>query len=115
MLEENVHCEVELIGETVREVECAGEFPDVPLAVITGGKPPPQWLMSPAAAGARRAHQQALARLSSQGRQVIAQSSGHFPQLSEPSLVLAELERLLEFRTDRARASSPEPGFGRWP
>jgi pimeloyl-ACP methyl ester carboxylesterase len=75
-------------------VEAAGPFPQLPVTVVTGGKAPPAWIMSPAAVGARRAHQQELARLSPLGEQVIAQDSGHFPQLSQPLLVLDALARL---------------------
>ena len=57
-------------------------------------------MMSPGAVGARRANQQELARLSPRGGQVIAHKSGHFPQLTEPQLVLRVLEELLvEVRT----------------
>ena len=84
------------MGETVRELQAAGPFPDVPLVVVTGGKAPPAWMMSAAAAGARRAHQQELARLSPHGEQVIAQRSGHFPQLTEPQLVLDVLAQLVQ-------------------
>ncbi len=91
----NVHAELAAASETVRDLEAAGPFPDVPLRVVTGGRSPPSWLMSPAAVGERRAHQQELARLSPQGRQVIAQRSGHFPQLSEPRLVLDVLRELV--------------------
>lgn len=96
LLRANLHAEIEWVGETVRELEAAGPFPDVPLAVVTGGKAPPAWMMSPAAVGARRAHQQDLARLSPRGEQVIAQRSGHFPQLTEPQLVLDVLAGLVE-------------------
>jgi pimeloyl-ACP methyl ester carboxylesterase len=89
------------VGETVREIEAAGPFPDVPLVVVTGGKAPPAWMMSPAAVGARRAHQQDLARMSPQGEQVIAQGSGHFPQLTEPQLVLDVLAQLVARATAR--------------
>jgi pimeloyl-ACP methyl ester carboxylesterase len=95
MFSRNLHAEIEWVGETVRQVEAAGDFPPVPVTVVTGGKAPPVWLLSPAAAGARRAHQQDLARLSPHGEQVIAQGSGHFPQLTEPQLVLEALEALL--------------------
>lgn len=95
LLRANLHAEIEWVGETVRELHAAGPFPDVPLAVVTGGKAPPAWMMSPAAAGARRAHQQELARLSSRGEQVVAQRSGHFPQLTEPQLVLDVLAGLV--------------------
>jgi pimeloyl-ACP methyl ester carboxylesterase len=101
LLRANLHAEIEWVGETVREIEAAGPFPDVPLVVVTGGKAPPAWMMSPAAVGARRAHQQDLARMSPQGEQVIAQGSGHFPQLTEPQLVLDVLAQLVARATAR--------------
>lgn len=94
MLRANLHSEVESVPEIVREIANAGPFPDIPLAVVTGGKAPPAWMMSPAAVGARRAHQQDLARLSPRGEQVIAHRSGHFPQITEPDLVLQVLRNL---------------------
>jgi pimeloyl-ACP methyl ester carboxylesterase len=90
----NLHAEIEWAGETVQEIASAGAFPPVPVAVITGGANPPKWLMSPAALQVRRAHQQELARLSPLGEQVVAERSGHFPQLTEPGLVLEVLRRL---------------------
>lgn len=96
----NVHAEIEQAGETAEEVGAAGPFPAVPVAVVTGAATPPRWLMSPAAFQARRAHQADLARLSPQGEQLIAARSGHFPQVTEPALVLGVLRRLVS----RARA-----------
>jgi pimeloyl-ACP methyl ester carboxylesterase len=78
----------------VAQIEGAGAFPDVPLAVVTGGNTPPKWLMPPAALDIRRANQRELVRLSPRGEQVIAQRSGHFPQLTQPDLVLDVLRRL---------------------
>lgn len=97
----NVHAEIEWVGETVDELAAAGPFPPVPVTVITGGASPPKWLMSPAALQARRDHQQDLARLSQNGEQVIAAKSGHFPQLTEPRLVLDVLQGLV------SRAAAP--------
>jgi pimeloyl-ACP methyl ester carboxylesterase len=94
-LRRNLHAELAAVDDTVREVEAAGPFPPVPLRVITGGLTPRAWMMSPGAVGARRANQQELARLSPLGEQVIAQKSGHFPQMTEPQLVLRVLEELL--------------------
>jgi pimeloyl-ACP methyl ester carboxylesterase len=91
----NVHAEIEWVGETVQEIASAGAFPPVPVTVITGGANPPKWLMPPAAAQARRAHQQELVRLSPLGDQVVAARSGHFPQLTEPALVLDTLRGLV--------------------
>jgi pimeloyl-ACP methyl ester carboxylesterase len=91
----NLHEEMEWVEATAGQVEAAGPFPGVPVRVVTGGQAPPAWMMSPAAVGARRAHQQDLARLSPRGAQVIAQHSGHFPQLTQAPLVLRELQDLV--------------------
>ena len=95
MFADNLHSEIEWIDETVKQVDSAGPFPQLPVAVITGGNPPPAWMMSPGAAAARRANQHDLARLSPQAEHVMAHESGHFPQLSEPQLVLDTIERLV--------------------
>ena len=87
----------------VQEVDAAGPFPDVPVTVITGGMPPPKWIMPPEALEARLAHQRELARLSRRSEHVVAEKSGHFPQLSEPDVVLDALERLA------ARCSGVQP------
>jgi pimeloyl-ACP methyl ester carboxylesterase len=91
----NVQRELACVEDTVREIAAAGPFPEVPVRVITGGLTPKSWQMSPGVVGARRANQQALARLSPLGEQVLAQKSGHFPQLTEPGLVLDVLADLL--------------------
>lgn len=92
----NVRAEIGWASVTVDEIAGAGPFPEVPVAVITGGANPPKWLMSPAALRARREHQLELARMSPFGEQVIAAKSGHFPQLTEPGLVIEVLRRLIE-------------------
>jgi pimeloyl-ACP methyl ester carboxylesterase len=91
----NVQRELACVEDTVREIASAGPFPEVPVRVITGGLTPKGARMSPGALGAKRANQQALARLSPLGEQVIAQKSGHFPQMTEPEVVLEVLADLL--------------------
>jgi pimeloyl-ACP methyl ester carboxylesterase len=91
----NLHSEIQSVPQIVQEIGAAGGFPDIPVAVVTSGNNPPKWLMSPAALQARRDHQRELARLSSHGEQVVASGSGHFPQLSEPGLVLDVLRGLI--------------------
>jgi pimeloyl-ACP methyl ester carboxylesterase len=91
---DNLNAEIEWVDATAREVAAAGAFPPVPLTVVTGGNEPPKWLMSPEALRIRRGHQQELARLSPQGQQVIAPVSGHFPQLTQPALVLDVIRRM---------------------
>jgi pimeloyl-ACP methyl ester carboxylesterase len=67
---------------------------DLPLTVITHGKPFP----GPFAALERlwRPEQDRIARLSTRGRLVVATESNHMIASDEPDLVLAELERLVE-------------------
>ncbi|HWI83931.1 alpha/beta hydrolase [Ramlibacter sp.] len=101
--EANLRAELEAAPETVQQVRTAGPFPRVPVAVISGAMEPPKSLLPPDAAQARQARQEALARLSPDGEHVIAARSGHFPQRSEPELVLAVLRRLIE------RALPPAP------
>jgi pimeloyl-ACP methyl ester carboxylesterase len=90
----NLESEIDSADRIVQEIASAGPFPPIPVAVITGATRPPKWLMSQAAWQARRMHQDDLARLSPQGEHIIAANSGHFPQLSEPALVLDVLRRL---------------------
>lgn len=95
LLRPNVERELASIDDTVAEIEAAGPFPEVPVRVVTGGLTPRAALLSPGAVGAKRANQQDLARLSPLGEHVIAHKSGHFPQLTEPELVLDVLRDLL--------------------
>ena len=77
--------EVDVVAETVRQIQAAPAFPDIPLVAVTGGQ---RMRMVPEAAF--ETHQEAQrgrAALSPQGRQVIAERSGHFPQLHEPDVV----------------------------
>jgi pimeloyl-ACP methyl ester carboxylesterase len=94
-LRANVQAELACADQIAQEIADAGEFPSVPLRVVTGGLTPRAPSASPAVLGAKRAHQQELARLSPLGEQVIAHKSGHFPQLTEPEVVLAVLEELV--------------------
>lgn len=95
LFEPNVQAELACVEDTVRQIAAAGEFPPVPLRVLTGGLTPRGAMLSPAAVAARRAHQQDLARLSPLGEQVIAHKSGHFPQLTEPDVVLGVARELV--------------------
>ena len=84
----NLHAELDWLDTAAREVEEAGPFPSVPLAVVSAGREPPRWLVPPAALRTRRIHQKALAHLSPLGTHIVARRSGHFPQLTQPRLVL---------------------------
>ncbi|WNG53540.1 alpha/beta hydrolase [Archangium gephyra] len=80
--------ETEHVSRTVDLIQRAGPFPDVPLAVVTGGRPAMAWATPEQALAARAEHQRRLAALSPRGRQLLASRSGHFPQLTEPEVVV---------------------------
>ncbi|WP_433945199.1 alpha/beta fold hydrolase [Paenibacillus sp. SN-8-1] len=77
--------EVNYVEETARQIAEAGPFPKIPLFVVSGGKKPP--MMPASVFEIRQKNQLDLVRLSHQGRHILAASSGHFPQFSEPELV----------------------------
>ncbi|AEG92723.1 hypothetical protein Rta_16310 [Ramlibacter tataouinensis TTB310] len=104
-LRPNLHAELACALDTARQVEAAGPFPPVPLVVVSGGQTPPRWLMSPEALELKQARQRALAALSPLGEQVIAQASGHFPQRTQPELVLDVLRRLADSVTSARGAA----------
>ncbi len=85
--------EAEYVSDTVDLIRQAGPFPPVPLVVVTGGKPS---RTTPRAVRVARAdHQTGLVALSPLGRQVIAGRSGHFPQMSEPVVVVEAIREVL--------------------
>lgn len=78
--------EVNFVEETVAQIDKASSFPDVPLTVVSGGKKPP--MMPEHAMEIRKNNQLDLVRLSKQGKHITASRSGHFPQLTEPEVVI---------------------------
>lgn len=89
------HGEVAQEALSVAQIAAAPPFPAIPVTVLSGARQPPGWAATPAAREARERSQQGLAALSPQGRRVMAAGSGHFPQMSEPRLVLDAISGLL--------------------
>lgn len=84
------------VRQTVEQISRSPAFPDIPVIVLTGAKPAMKWLTPTAALAARAEHQRGLAALSAQGRQVSAVNSGHFPQFSEPDLVIQVVREVVQ-------------------
>lgn len=82
------HNEVALASTSAAQVGALPPFPPVPLAVVTGMRPALAWLTPASQWAARMRHQRALVQLSPLGSHVLAHHSGHFPQLTEPALVV---------------------------
>lgn len=92
---------------SAHELRHAPPFPQLPLIVITGARPAMAWATRPEALAARARHQQQLAALSPLGRQVIAARSGHFPQFTEPGLVVSAVKEAIDAALSRAGAALP--------
>jgi pimeloyl-ACP methyl ester carboxylesterase len=87
--------EIAHASRTCDLIDLAPSFPDVPVTVVTGGKPAMSWLIPAPMLAARAEHQRRLAALSPKARQVIAERSGHFPHLSEPRVVVQAIRETL--------------------
>lgn len=92
----NSHAEVQFVHETVEQIRNAEPFPDIPLMVISGGKGMSSMLVTEKARQIRSENQKALASLSPYGEQIIASQSGHFPQFTEPELIINAIRQMLE-------------------
>lgn len=86
--------------ETVRDIAEAPGFPPVPVTVLSGTRPLPRLLVPRALVRERERTQLGLAALSPLGERIEARHSAHFPQLTEPDVVLDALRRLVA-RLDR--------------
>lgn len=78
--------EVDVVPDTVRQLQAAPPFPEIPLVIVSGGR---RMRMVPQAAfDTHLDAQRDRVALSPPGRQVVAAGSGHFPQLHEPEVVV---------------------------
>jgi pimeloyl-ACP methyl ester carboxylesterase len=77
--------------QSVTEIAGAPAFPSVPLTVITGTRPALAWATNRELLALRAQHQKSLVGLSPLGQQLLATKSGHFPQFSEPELVVSAI------------------------
>lgn len=79
----------------------APPFPHIPLPVISGEKSAMAWVAPAKMLAARATHQLELASLSPQGKQIMATRSGHFPQFSEPGLLVNVIEEAVNTSVKR--------------
>lgn len=82
-------------ADTAAEIARAGPFPDVPLTVISGGRTPPRWTTSPEQALRHAVRQAELVELSARGTHAVAPASGHFPQVTDPEVVVRAVRALV--------------------
>lgn len=82
------------VNDTVAQISVAPEFPHVPLTVISGKKKMP--FVPDFAFKDHQKWQKELARLTPDSRHLIAQQSGHCPQVSEPDFVVKAISDLVK-------------------
>lgn len=75
-----------VLQEAAVFVASLGSLPDVPLVTISSGELPPERIEE---------HRQ-LARLSSNGRHIVARKSGHWIQFDEPELVVTAIREVVD-------------------
>lgn len=92
--------EITAFKDTAEEIYRAGAFTDVPLTVITAAKrvtfgSPPEILETV------EMHQKDLSKMSPQGKQLVARSSGHYIQNTEPEVVIAAVKEIFQENRNR--------------
>jgi pimeloyl-ACP methyl ester carboxylesterase len=90
------HSEISSFNETAGQIEESGPFPAIPLMVISAGKPPPSWLARHEVIRVLCDNQRSLAAMSPNGKQIIAERSGHFVQNDEPEIVIQAIRTTVD-------------------
>jgi len=86
--------EINFVKRTVNQIYQIDSFPNIPVYVITGGKE--NRMMPEEARKIRLENQLDLLSLSRCSKHIIAEKSGHFPQLSEPRVVIDTIKDCVE-------------------
>jgi pimeloyl-ACP methyl ester carboxylesterase len=82
--------ELSVFDESATQVKTAGTFPNIPLIVLSAGKRFSLFVARETLDTIER-QQRELTQLSAQGKQIIAQHSGHYIQSCEPDLVIGAI------------------------
>ncbi|CAH9050318.1 2-succinyl-6-hydroxy-2, 4-cyclohexadiene-1-carboxylate synthase [Pseudoalteromonas sp. CIP111854] len=87
------HSEDECIDETVLQITQAGDFPAIPVAVLSGAKKMP--FVPQAAFDIHLEYQKELLKLAPYTTQYVCNESGHFVQVTEPEVVIAAIDKMV--------------------
>ena len=88
-----VHSEDENLTTTVAQIQRADNLPDIPISIVSGQKKMP--FVPPAAFAMHQAYQQKLLDLSPHAKQYLCHNSGHFPQITEPEIVISSIVEIM--------------------
>jgi len=85
-----VFSEHQYVHETKEQISSVGSFPDIPLAVVSGTKKMP--FVPEESFNTHLEFQKMNLKLSSNSKQYLAADSGHFPQITEPDVVVSAIK-----------------------
>lgn len=88
------YSEDECIEETLRQIENVGDFPDIPIGIVSGAKKMP--FVPKKAFEIHQRYQRKMLHLSSKSIHYICHESGHFPQITEPEKVIKAIRNTLK-------------------
>jgi len=83
------YSEDECIEDTVHQIQKAGPFPNIPLAVVSGAKKMP--FVPKKAFDVHLYYQSELLKLSDRSKHYLCNESGHFPQVTEPEILISAI------------------------
>ncbi|MFA1712784.1 alpha/beta fold hydrolase [Peribacillus frigoritolerans] len=86
--------EVHFVKNTVDQIQQIDTFPEIPVLVITGGQE--NRMMPEEIRKKRLENQMELLSLSKNSKHIVAEKSGHFPQLTEPTIVIDTIKDCAE-------------------
>lgn len=89
-----LHSEDEQIFKTLEMIAAAGDFPNIPVAVISGTHKmflQPQYFYE-----VHQSFQTKLLQLSPRSKRYLCEKSSHFPQISEPAVVYNVIKQTLQ-------------------
>jgi len=89
LLDKYKYSEDECIEETVTQIQNMSYFPHIPIAIVSGTKKMP--LVSQEAFILHQEYQTKILELSSHSKQYYCHKSGHFPQITEPEVVISAI------------------------
>lgn len=95
MVSKGPYNEVHCVKESVDQIKNMPHFPQIPLAVIAGFHPMAKMFFPKGRFLKRFENQRKLLNLSSDSQLIVAAKSGHFPQMSEPKLVVDAIRQLM--------------------
>jgi pimeloyl-ACP methyl ester carboxylesterase len=90
---------LENLPRSAAQVEAAGAMGEIPLLVLTASRPTQERFVA----------QEAVARLSTRGKQIVAETSGHWIHLDEPGLVVEAIREVWAAATKNPGAASSAP------